>query len=64
MEEIDIMEEVDIEININIDIKSKKIYIDEENTSGCEYEYKNIKDLGQKISYYLKTYHNEINEEV
>ena len=49
----------DNEINIEITIipSEKKIYISEENSSGCEQSYKNKNDMKKIFSNYLSTYH-------
>ena len=33
-------------------------YIDEESSSGAEYQYKNIKDLSNQIKFYLENYYS------
>lgn len=62
---INVIKELNIEMNI--DLKSKKLYIGEENSSGAVYEYKDIKDLASKIKFYLENYYTkevEINGEL
>jgi len=52
----------EINILINLDVKHKEIYIGEDNSSGCKYEYKNINDMLKKIKNYLIVYHSEVKE--
>lgn len=56
--------EAEIEITIAINPKSKTIYIGEENSSGCDYDYKEIQDIAEVFEDYLCNYVKErINEE-
>ena len=50
------MEEDIIEINISIDKLENKVYISEENTSGCEYEINKKSDIEEAFSNYIKYY--------
>lgn len=62
---INVVKELNIEMNI--DLKNKKLYIGEENSSGAVYKYKDIKDLSSKIKFYLENYYTkevEINGEL
>lgn len=56
--------ESEIEITIAINPKSKSIYISEENSSGCNYDYKETQDIAEIFEEYLCNYVKErINEE-
>jgi len=48
-----------IELNIEIDMEDKIVYIGEENSSGVEEEYANIKDIVKHIKKYIEMYHAE-----
>lgn len=52
----------EIELLVSIDTKEKSVYIGNETTgAGAEYYYKNVKDLGKQITFYLETYYgNEL----
>ena len=62
------------ELNITIQIfpKEKEIYIAEESSSGANYDFNNIKELAEKVQFYLENYceekiegkKEEINEEI
>ncbi len=54
------MEKEELNINIQIDIKEKKLYIAEEESSGAKYDYRNINDLADKIKFYLKSYYSDV----
>ena len=49
------------EINITVQIfpKEKEIYIAEESASGASYDFNNIKDLAEKVQFYLENYYRE-----
>lgn len=48
-------------LNITIQIfpKEKEIYIAKESSSGASYEFNNIKDLAEKVQFYLENYYRE-----
>lgn len=51
----------ELNISMTIDVVNKILYIGEESSSGAEYNYKDIKDLEDKIGFYLENYYsNEI----
>ncbi len=49
------------ELNITVQIfpKEKVIYIAEESSSGASYEFNDIKELAEKIHFYLDNYYKE-----
>lgn len=49
------------ELNITVQIfpKEKVIYIAEESSSGASYEFNDIKELTEKIHFYLDNYYKE-----
>lgn len=49
------------EINISVEIypKEKVVYIAEECSSGAKYKFKNVKDLAEKIHFYLDSYYKK-----
>lgn len=49
------------ELNITVQIfpKEKVIYIAEESSSGASYEFSDIKELAEKIHFYLDNYYKE-----
>ena len=49
------------ELNITIQIfpKGKEIYIAEESSSGANYDFNNIKELAEKVQFYLENYYRE-----
>ena len=51
--------EDELDITIQIFPKEKEIYIAEESSSGASYEFNNIKDLAEKIQFYLENYYRE-----
>ena len=46
----------ELNISMSIDVVKKILYIWEESSSGAEYKYKDIKDLEDKIGFYLENY--------
>lgn len=54
----------ELNLSLNVDIEEKKVYIVEENATGAEYEYKNIKDIGDIVKFYLDNYYKEYFEGV
>lgn len=54
------------EINLQLDIlpNERKIYLGNEDGSGATYDYKDIKDLANKIEFYLENYYKNFFEEV
>lgn len=67
-------EEKEEELIITLEIfpKEKELYIAEESSSGASYGFNNIKELAEKIQFYLENYceekiegkKEEINEEI
>lgn len=55
--------EDEIKIIIGIYPKEKMVYIAEESSSGASYNFTNIKDLANKIQFYLDNYYKEAIEE-
>lgn len=56
-----------LNISMEIDLKNKMLYIMEENSSGAKYKFEDIKDLSNKIKFYLENYYTkevEINGEL
>lgn len=49
----------ELNISMSIDVVKKILYIEEESSSGAEYKYKDIKDLKDKIGFYLENYYLE-----
>ena len=49
----------ELNISMSIDVVKKILYIGEESSSGAEYKYKDIKDLKDKIGFYLENYYLE-----
>ena len=49
----------ELNISMSIDVVKKILYIGEESSSGAEYKYKDIKDLEDKIGFYLENYYLE-----
>lgn len=47
----------ELNISMTIDVKNKMLYIEEENSSGAEYKYNNVKDLEDRIEFYLEHYY-------
>lgn len=47
----------ELNIAMTIDVKNKILYIGEENSSGVKYKYNNVKDLEDKIKFYLEYYY-------
>ena len=47
----------ELNISMTIDVKNKMLYIGEENSSGAEYKYNNVKDLEDRIEFYLEHYY-------
>lgn len=55
----------ELNISMSIDLENKSLYISEESSSGAEYGYKDVKDLSQKIEFYLENYYGkEIDKEI
>ena len=50
----------EVQIDFVIIPHEKQIYISEENTSGCKYQYKSKHDISKVLEKYLSLYHNEI----
>lgn len=65
-------EEEELIITLEIFPKEKELYIAEESSSGASYGFNNIKELAEKIQFYLENYceekiegkKEEINEEI
>lgn len=65
-------EEEELIITLEIFPKEKELYIAEESSSGASYGFNNIKELADKIQFYLENYckekiegkKEEINEEI
>ena len=49
----------ELNISMSIDVVKKILYIGEESSSGAEYKYKDIKDLKDKIGFYLENYYSK-----
>ncbi len=49
----------ELNISMTIDVVNKMLYIGEESSSGAEYKYKDIKDLENKIEFYLENYYSK-----
>ena len=58
MFDLEELKEEDIILTVQIRPYYKDICITKENTSGCDYEYKNAEDIGKIIAKYLKEYEN------
>lgn len=51
--------EDELKISLEIYPKEKEVYIAEESSSGASYEFSNIKELSEKIQFYLENYYRE-----
>ncbi len=49
----------ELNITMNINLKSKTLYIGEEDSSGAVYRYDNIDDLSKQIKFYLENYYTK-----
>ena len=51
--------EDEIKISLEIFPKEKEVYIAEESSSGANYDFNNIKELAEKVQFYLENYYRE-----
>lgn len=58
MFDLEDLQKEDIILTVQIRPYYKDIYISKENTSGCDYEYKNAEEIGKIFAEYLKNYEN------
>lgn len=51
--------EDELRISLEIFPKEKEVYIATESSSGASYEFSDIKELSEKVHFYLENYYRE-----